>query len=171
MQSSTLSEDKEFFFVVDFTWNDGHLTLLEMGDYYLSSISGLDQLREIEGKGPLNDDIKARVKTKYPEAVSLYDVSFNNSLFRMGAIGLHDFEQGIQTEYSIKNLSPITRLIQARAALPDTTKPLRNLVVTFGAELGLSFEEAAHIESSMATSTNFCILNFPSGGLHFSCIN
>ena len=81
---------------------------------------------------------------------------------------LKDFQQGIQTEYSIKNLSPITRLIQARAALPDLhRKPLRNLVVTFGAELGLSFEEAAHIESSMATSTNFCILNFPIRRLTF----
>lgn len=167
MESRAFPTEKEFVFVVDFTWNNGRLTLLEMGDFYRSCISGLDHLRKMEGKGPLDDEIKARIKTTYPQAIYLNDQSDPWSC----SVELHDFKQGINSTYNMKYLYSINRLIEARAVLPDTVQPLRSLLVTMGLRSGLEVHAAIHLESILEASQNFCLLNFPSGGLYYSCVN
>jgi hypothetical protein len=167
MNPRAFPADKEFVFVVDFTWNNDRLAILEMGDYYRSCISGLDHLRKMEGKGPFDEEIKASTKTKYPDAICLYDKSTEWSC----AIDLHDFHRGMSSSYNMKNLYPIKRLLEARAALPDTIQPLRGMVAALGLRLGLEIHEAIHLESILEASQHFCLLNYPSGGLYYSCIN
>lgn len=166
MQSGHLPKDKEFLFIVDFTWNNGHFCMLELGEYFRSSLAGLDEVRKAGGKCELDEEIKVARKKRYPDAV--YFEGETSSWFSM--VTIEDLTSGLFSKYNTKQMHTVKQLLYARMT-QALQQPLRSLVVTLGTKLGFSLAEFIALESALEKKTDCCMLDFPTGGLYFSCID
>ena len=120
-----------------------------------------------ENKNPLHDEIFHSIKIKYQDALYLEGDGCETK-----GITLHDFINNNKASYNLKYNSVLEPLFDIRANFPETTPPLRNLIATFSPKLAPDSEYSAiKLESALKASKNFRVLNFLSGGLHYSCIN